>query len=44
MYMYKIIADRCDIWTYVFVRTYKRCTMETIISNNIGRRVFGTYN
>ena len=34
--MRKIIATRCDICTYVFVRTYKIRTMETIVSNNIG--------
>ena len=30
-------------WTYVFVRTYKRRTMGTIVSKTIGR-VFSTYN
>ena len=34
--MRKIIATRCDICTYVFVRTYKIRTMETIVSINIG--------
>ena len=34
--MRKIIVTRCDICTYVFVRMYKRCTMETIVSNTIG--------
>ena len=34
--MRKIIATRCDICTYVFERTYKRRTMKTIVSNNIG--------
>ena len=34
--MRKIIATRCDICTYVFVRAYKIRTMETIVSINIG--------
>ena len=34
--MRNIIATRCDICTYVFVRTYKIRTMETIVSINIG--------
>ena len=33
--MRKIIATRCDICTYVFVRTYKIRTMVTIVSINI---------
>ena len=30
--MRKIIATRCDICTYVFIRTYKRRTMGTVVS------------
>ena len=30
------VADRCDICTRVFVRTYEIRTMETIVSINIG--------
>ena len=34
--MRKIIATPSDICAYVFVRTYKRRTMGTIVSNTIG--------
>ena len=34
--MRKIIATRCDICTYTFVRTYKIRIMETIVSINLG--------